>query len=126
MTRVGQAARASGSGWAPAPFHRPAGPALASKELPAYLASSTDAAQVAGAASIAATPAASPAVARRAGVPAGSRAITIMMIAATPAATVLHSAQGRKPLWADHSQAVQASSAATAAGSTQPRRSPAR
>src|SRR6266567_89973 len=37
----------------PAPPKPPAGPALASKELPAYRASRTDAAQVAGAASMA-------------------------------------------------------------------------
>src|SRR5882757_6514362 len=82
----------------PKPPMPPAGPALALNEVPPYFVSSTEAAQVAGAASIARTPAVSPTIAIRVGIRRDSFAATMTMIETAPTASRAVRAQGRKPL----------------------------
>src|SRR5215470_8612265 len=74
----------------------PVGPALASKEVPAYRTSSTDADHAVGAARMAATPAASPAPTTAPRTRRDSRAAAMTTMAAAPAAIAIGSAHGRK------------------------------
>src|SRR5579863_7414441 len=90
----------------PDPLNAPAGPAAASNELPAYWVSSTDIAQVAGAATITATAAIMVATVSRPPIRGrarpGSRPSTSAATTPMPATTVAHSAHGRKVGYADH------------------------
>ena len=69
---------------------------MALNELPAYLASSTEPAQAAGAISIAPTPAVSPMVISRAVARRVSRTATMSPIPITAATTITIRSQGRK------------------------------
>ena len=85
----------------PAP-NPPAGPALASNELPAYRLSSTDAAHAVGAASMAATPTASPAPTTAPRARRDSRPATMTTTATTPKPMATGSTQGRNARNPDH------------------------